>query len=110
MEVALVVCVDWITPAQFVDAVGKVENERGPAPKTLRLESLHEGTSVQIMHVGDYDGIGAVCKRLYDECLPAHDLTPSGHYHEIYLNDPTRTAPIKRKIVIRQPVNSRPRS
>jgi hypothetical protein len=106
----MVVCIDWITQEQFADAVAKVERKRGPAPETLRLANLHEGKSVQIMHVGDYDGIGAICKKLYNDYLPANDLTPSGHYHEIYLNDPTRTAPSRRKIVIRQPVNSRRRS
>jgi hypothetical protein len=70
----------------------------------LGLENLHEGKSVHILHVGDYNGIGAICRRLYDEYLPAHGLTPNGHYHEIYLNDPRRTAPEKRKTVIRQPV------
>ena len=56
------------------------------------------------MHVGDYNEIGAVCEKLYKEYLPANHLKPKGYYHEIYLNDPTRTAPKKRKIVIRQPV------
>jgi hypothetical protein len=101
---AMVVFVDWITQRQFEDAVAKVEQKRGPAPKTLRLENLHEGKSVQIMHVGDYRGIRSVCRKLYDEFLPQHNLKPNGHYHEIYLNDPNRTARTKRKIVIRQPV------
>jgi hypothetical protein len=53
---------------------------------------------------GDYDNVGAVCKKLYNEYLPENNLEPNGHYHEIYLNDPRRTAPEKRKVVIRQPV------
>lgn len=100
----MIVFVDWITQEQFEEAVGKVTLKRGPAPPTLRLMNLHEGKSVQILHVGDYDGIGAVCEKLYREYLPANRLQPNGCYHEIYLNDPARTAPAKRKIVIRQPV------
>ena len=100
----MIVFIDWITQEQFEEAVAKVEHKRGPAPKTLRLENLHEGKSVQIMHVGDYAEIGAVCEKLYNEYLPENSLKPNGYYHEIYLNDPTRTAPKKRKIVIRQPV------
>jgi len=100
----MVVFVDWITQEQFEEAVAKVERKRGPAPKTLRLENLREGKSVQIMHVGDYKDLGAVCEKLYNEYLPTNNLEPNGYYHEIYLNDPTRTAPKKRKIVIRQPV------
>jgi hypothetical protein len=72
--------------------------------ESLRLEKLHEGKSVQILHVGDYTEIGAVCEKLYTDYLPENNLKPNGYYHEIYLNDPTRTAPQKRKIVIRQPV------
>lgn len=56
------------------------------------------------MHVGDYQEISAVCDRLYNEYLPQNDLKPNGYYHEIYLNDPARTALRNRKIVIRQPV------
>jgi hypothetical protein len=56
------------------------------------------------MHVGDYNVIAAVGDKLYDEDLPGHDLKPNGYYHEIYLNDPTRTAPKKRRTAIRQPV------
>ena len=74
-------------------------------PQSLRVEYLEEGQSVQIMHVGDYSEIGALCEKLYSEFLPDNNLVPNGAYHEIYLSDPKRTAPEKRKIVIRQPVN-----
>jgi len=105
----MIVFVDWITQEQFEEAVVKIELRRGPAPKTFRLENLHEGKSVQIMHVGDYSELGEVCEELYGEYLPENHLKPNGYYHEIYLNDPKRTAPKKRNIVIRQPVTSCPR-
>ena len=57
----MIVFIDWITQEKFEEAVAKVEHKRGPAPKTLRLENLHEGKSVQIMHVGYYNEIRAVC-------------------------------------------------
>ena len=101
---AMIVFIDWITREQFEEAVLKVEQKRGPAPETLRLETLHEGKCVQIMHIGDYKELAAVCDVLYNEYLPENSLRPNGYYHEIYLNDPARTAPNKRKIVIRQPV------
>ena len=100
----MVVMTDIITDAEFDDAVAKIEKKLGPAPESLRLDHLHEGNSVQIMHVGAYDEIGAVCEKLYNEFLPENNLKPNGYYHEIYLNDPNRTDPEKRKIVIRQPV------
>jgi hypothetical protein len=101
---AMVVFVDWITPEQFEAAVAKAEGKLGPAPETLRLETLREGKCVQTMHVGDYNGVTAVCDALYNGYLPQNNLLPNGSYHEIYLNDPARTAPDKRKVVIRQPV------
>jgi hypothetical protein len=101
---AMIVFIDWITQKQFTEAVAKVEQKLGPAPETLRLENLHEGKCVQIMHTGDYKELTAVCDVLYNEYLPQNNLKTNGYYHEIYLNDPTRTAPNKRKIVIRQPV------
>ena len=100
----MVVFTDWIDQERFEDAVGFVEKKLGPAPWTLRLEDQHEGKSVQITHIGDYDGVKAVCDELYNGFLPKNNLKPNGHYHEIYLNDPNRTAPDKRRIVIRQPV------
>lgn len=100
----MVVCVDWITDEHFRQAVETVAESRGAAPRTIRLEGLHEGKSVQTLHVGDYAGIRAVCDRLYHHYLPEHGLRPNGHYHEIYLNDPARTAPARRRTVIRQPV------
>jgi hypothetical protein len=96
---AMIVFIDWITQEQFEEAVAKVEQKRGPAPETL-----HEGKCVQTMHMGDYKELAAVCDVLYNEYLPENNLRPNGYYHEIYLNDPARTAPHKRKIVIRQPV------
>jgi len=101
---AMIVFIDWITQEYFEQAVAKVEQKLGPVPKTLRLENLREGKCIQIMHVGDYKEVSRVCDELYNQYLPENNLKPDGHYHEIYLNDPTRIAPDKRKIVIRQPV------
>ncbi len=102
----MIVFTDIVSDDEYQEAVASVVKKRGPAPESLRLEHLHEGQSVQIMHIGDYAGVGAVCERLYKEFLPANNLVPNGHYHEIYLNDPKRVAPEKRKIVLRQPVKA----
>lgn len=101
---AMVVFIDWITQEHFEQAVAKVKLKLGPIPETLRLENLREGKCVQIMHVGNYSEVGEVCDELYNRYLPENDLKPDGCYHEIYLNDPARTAANKRKIVVRQPV------
>ncbi len=105
-RVMIVVISEWVSQEVLHETVIKVEKKLGPAPKTLRFQTLHEGKSIQIMHVGDYRKIQTVCVKLYDEFLPKNNLKPNGYYHEIYLNDPNRTAPEKRKIVIRQSVFS----
>lgn len=103
-RVMIVTIPDWVPPDLFQDAVKKAEAKLGPAPSTLRVEQMHEGQSVQIMHIGNYEGVRAVCDKLYGKFLPDNGLIPRGNYHEIYLNDPSRVATEKRKIVIRQPV------
>jgi hypothetical protein len=88
----------------FEEAAAEVSKKLGPPPPSLRMELIQEGKSIQITHIGDYQGIQDLCEELYGEYLPANGLVPNGYYHEIYLNDPDRTAPGKRRIVIRQPV------
>lgn len=88
----------------FDQAVAQASERLGDPPSSLRLERFAEGRSVQIMHVGPNSEATATLARLYHESLPQHDLVPSGHYHEIYLTDPNRVAPEKRKTVLRQPV------
>lgn len=100
----MVVFTDWINQEMFADAIEKVEKKLGPPPESLRMDDLHEGKSVQIQYIGDYDQVSVICEELYTEFLPEKGLQPNGYYHEIYLNDPNRTAPEKRRIVIRQPV------
>jgi hypothetical protein len=100
----MIVVLDLVTDDLFQDAAAKAAARLGPAPNSLRLDSYTEGQCVQTLHVGDYSGVSDICRTLYHEFLPAHDLKPGGFYHEIYLNDPNRVAPEKRRIVVRQPV------
>ena len=58
------------------------------------------------MYVGPNNKEAATIARLHSEFLPAHNLIPNGHHHEIYLSDPNRVAPEKLKTVLRQPVPS----
>ncbi len=100
---------EWANEDMFAEAVVEAAKRRGEAPASLRLDSYEEGRSVQIMHVGPYEKEAAtIARRLHKEFLPAHGLVPNGPHHEIYLNDPRRTAPGKRKTVLRQPVRPCP--
>ena len=74
-----------------------------PAIERLRLEQFTEGRSAQVLHVGPYAAEGPVIQGLH-EFIADHGCEPVGKHHEIYLNDPSRTAPEKLRTIIRQPV------
>lgn len=69
--------------------------------------TIEEGLCVQIMHVGSYDDEPASVA-VMDEYLAqngyTNDLTAERLHHEIYLSDPRKTAPEKRKTVLRHPI------
>jgi hypothetical protein len=98
---------EWITPKVFASAVTKAAARLGKAPKSLRLDTLTEGRSVQIMHLGHPANQRGTMTRLHDEYLPAHRLVANGPHHEIYLTDPRRVAPEEQRTVLRQPVRTR---
>ena len=102
----MIVTADWVSHEMFKEAVSKTEERLGEVPSSLQLGTYDEGTSVQIMHIGPPGELSPVVARLHQEFLPANNLTPNGHHHEIYLNDPRRVAPEKVKTVVRQPVRS----
>lgn len=105
----MIVQPDWITGEMFEEVRGQVARKKDlPALPHLRLETYHEGLSVQIMHVGSYDDEGPVLHRLHHEFLPENSLEPTGKHHEIYLGDPRKVAPEKLKTVLRQPVRRLP--
>ncbi|MBX3357204.1 MAG: GyrI-like domain-containing protein [Phycisphaeraceae bacterium] len=95
---------DWLTVPMFEDAVSAAQARLGESPAGLRLEVYREGLSVQTMHVGPPEAEVPTINRLHREYLPAHDLVPDGHHHEIYLTDPSRVAPENQRTVLRQPV------
>jgi hypothetical protein len=95
----------WITPEMFAEAVRQVEAAKGlPALSRLRLETYHEGLSVQILHLGPYDDEGPVLQRMHAEFVPQSGYEMAGKHHEIYLSDPRKVAPEKLRTVLRQPV------
>ena len=100
----MIVTPDWASDEMFEEAVTKAGKKLGDVPDSLRLENFAEGLSVQIMHIGPYSEEAPTIARLHSEFLPANELVVNGHHHEIYLNDPRRTAPEKLKTVLRQPV------
>lgn len=101
----LVFSPEWITEESLAQAVAAVGAKKGlPGLEALRLATLEEGLCAQILHVGAYDDEAPVLARLHHDWMPSHGLTFNGDHHEVYLNDPRRTAPEKLRTILRQPV------
>ena len=110
---------EWISVIRLPDFVGE-EDFRwavGMAAKKKKLDcsaaellTLEEGLCVQIMYYGSYDDEPASIA-LMDAYLAENgyenDMGIERMYHEIYLSDPRKTVPEKRKTVIRHPIKIR---
>jgi hypothetical protein len=93
-----------VTKALFKKAVKATIQKKGLAAlERLRLESMDEGLSVQIMHIGTYAEEGPTIQRLHAFARERF-FELKGKHHEIYLSDPRKVSAEKRKTVIRQPV------
>jgi len=94
----------WIDSDLFDEALEQVRKKNLPSLPYLRLETYHEGLSVQIMHLGSYDDEGPTLQKMHHKFIPLSGYEVSGKHHEIYLSDPRRVLPEKLKTVLRQPV------
>lgn len=95
---------DFVTPELFEAARAQLLRKKpGPGPTRLRLETFHEGPSLQIMHIGPY-ATEPETVALIDAFAAEHGYARRGRHHEIYLSDPLRAAPEKMKTILRHPV------
>ena len=101
---AMIMQPEQVTVELFEESVEQArEKKNPPSIDKIRLESTHEGTSVQLMHIGPYADEGPNIARMHAYALEqGYELR--GKHHEIYLSDPNRTAPERLKTVIRQPI------
>lgn len=71
------------------------------------METMEEGLCAQIMHLGSYDdepGTILQMKEFLEKEGYITDINEKRRHHEIYFNDPRKTAPEKLKTIIRHPV------
>lgn len=98
---------DFVTRADFDWAVETATKKKKIDCSGAELITVEEGLCVQILHTGPYDDEPATVA-LMDEYLRqngyADDFSDTRLHHEIYLSDPRKTAPEKRKTVIRHPI------
>jgi len=96
---------DWIDRAAYDVAVDQVASRSRPTRlDDLRLETLSEGRCVQTLHIGSFDDEASALAQLHREVVPGLGLRMVGRHHEIYLSDTRRTAPERRRTILRQPV------
>lgn len=97
----------FITKADFDWAAGEAARKKGLDCSPAELLTVREGLCVQIMHVGPFDDEPATVAQM-DHYLKGHgyenDFSDSRLHHEIYLSDPRKVEPSKRKTVIRHPI------
>ncbi|MFI6846720.1 GyrI-like domain-containing protein [Kitasatospora sp. NBC_00085] len=90
--------------AQLATALAKAKAKAGAeAAAGLRRVSFAEGRCIQVLHRGPYAEEPRTVKLLHEH-LAAEGLAPADRHHEIYLTDPTRTAPERQRTILRQPV------
>lgn len=96
---------EMVTAALVAEAIEQVRTKKKLERVTgLRFDTYDEGLAVQIMHIGPYTAEAPTLARMHNKFIPQHGYEMTGKHHEIYLNDPNRTAPEKLKTVLRQPV------
>jgi hypothetical protein len=94
---------EYVTEELFEEAKGEVEKKKDlPAIPRMRFETIREGLSAQIMHLGPISEEGPTIKRIHSS-IEKLGGEPRGKHHEIYLSDFRRTNPEKLRTVIRQP-------
>jgi hypothetical protein len=96
---------ECVAPDQFAEALVKLRKKKGnlEAFSRLRLESFHEGLSVQMLHLGPYAAEPATVEKM-DAYIQAEGLQKTGKHHEIYLGNPLLADPSKLKTILRHPV------
>lgn len=98
---------DFVSQEDFEWAVGEAARKKKADYSKVEFLVYEEGLCVQCMHIGAYDEEPATVEamhRFMEEEGYLLDITERRHHHEIYLSDARRTAPEKRKTVIRHPV------
>lgn len=101
---AMVMQPPFIDATQVEEARKKSQAKKDlPLLAKIRFEKYSEGLAAQTLHIGPYSAEQPTIDRLHQE-IERQGYKKTGKHHEIYLNDPNRTAADKIKVIIRQPV------
>ena len=98
---------DFVKEEDFRWALTETSEKKHQDFSRVEFLTLEEGLTVQCMHIGSYDDEPATVELMHayierEGYVP--DFSDTRLHHEIYLSDPRRVAPQKRKTVIRHPI------
>jgi len=96
---------EQITARTLADVRRALTEKKGLDTRAVKRIAWAEGRALQVLHVGPYNEVGDVYRRLAAEA-GARRLSCTGPGHEIYLNDPRRVAPARIKTIVRMPVRA----
>ena len=95
---------DFITKADLEGIVSELKTKKpNPALAGICLESVKEGTAVQIMHIGPYTEEKPNIDKM-TAYATKQGYSQSGKHHEIYSGDPRRAKPEKLRTILRHPI------
>lgn len=98
---------DFVKKEDFDWAVSAATKKKGLNCSAAEFLTIDEGLCVQMMHLGTYDREPETVAQM-DEFLAengyVNDMAGGRLHHEIYLSDPRKSVPEKRKTVIRHPI------
>lgn len=98
---------DFFGPGDVDWAIGEAGRRKKRDFSSVAYWAYEEGLCVQCLHVGPYDDEPETVRAMDDfarEAGYAVDISQARHHHEIYLSDPRRGDPQKRRTVLRHPV------
>lgn len=95
---------DFVTEKDFKAAFDALKAKKNPAGlEKLRLETITDGLSVQVLYYGSYADEGPVIAAMHQYAFDqGYELR--GRHREVYMGNPQRTAPEKLRTIIRHPV------
>ncbi len=100
---------DFVTREDFDWAVDEASRKKGLDCSTAQFMAIEEGLCAQMLHVGPYDDEPesiALMDAFIAKNGCVNDFSEARRHHEIYLSDPRRTVPQKRRTVLRHPIKA----
>ena len=98
---------DFVSKSDFEWAVEEATRKKTTDFSAVEYMEYDEGICVQCMHIGSYDEEPATVARMHEHMESKGytvDISTDRMHHEIYLSDPRKVPPEKRKTVIRHPI------